>query len=246
MAKQFTRRRRPPNYTTMPGGCKLTFDGYLPPKPCAAPGCGKTWPAAAFAKTPYVQNRERRMPFRDWCLQCDPPNDFPADLRGVRPTSTYTDASGKCVGWRERNRSGQFGEPLRLELMGLRKTADGVWRPQPKLDRRPAALLLSQPRAPKQYRAVTDSRRGYSKVVIRAKSLEQGGICPACRLPFTKDDPAVGGHRNPYADGWPTTPDNCVALHAACNAEQGRRSLDAYLRDLRQRQRGLFDDPGKD
>ena len=61
--------------------------------------------------------------------------------------------------------------------------------------------------------------------------------------PFTPASPAVGGHEWPYADGWPTDPSNCVALHAACNASMGRRSLKQFLRDRRRLFRGeLFPD----
>lgn len=225
-------RRQPVTYTTLPGGVRLSFHGYLPAKPCLK--CHVGWPAAAYAKRVYTNDRRRLLDFDDWCLQCDPPDDFPRDLNGVRPTSTYTDASGRHVGWRERDRvRGLFGPELPLELMGLRKTADGVYRPQPKLDRRPIALQEAHPHAPQSFRPIRDRRRCYAKAVIRAAVVAQAGQCPLCPLPFTESNPAVGGHRVSYADGGATVPANCVALHEKCNREMGRRSLQEVQRERR-------------
>jgi len=199
------------------------------------------WDAAAFVKTVRAQTDGRRyMYYGPYCLMCDPPGDLPRELNGVRPTSTYTDATGQIVGWRQRSKDGSFGEVLRLECMGLRKTADGVWRPQPKLDRRSTEQQLARPRAPRVYRAITDRRRGFPRPVVRAAAGAQQNLCPDCGEPFTAAKPAVGDHIVPYADGGPTTADNCMALHATCNSAKGRRSLQQYRRDQRLR-RGLFD-----
>jgi len=227
---------------TFPRGVRLTFEGYLPAKECR---CRHTWPAAAYAKRVYLQNRSRWLEFGALCLHCDPPlaKHWPADLNGVRPTSTYRDIAGARIGWRERDRTrGCFGPELPLELMGLRRTADGVWRPQPKLDRRSTAAQLARPAPPKQYRALHE-RRTFTHREIVAAVIAQRGVCLACDAPFTPASPAVGGHEWPYADGWPTDPSNCVALHAACNASMGRRSLKQFLRDRRRLFRGeLFPD----
>lgn len=239
MAVRTKTRRRAASCITLPGGAKLTFRGYLPPKAC--PGeCCIAWDAAAYVKTVKANSNGRRyMLFGPYCLLCDPPAELPRDLHGVRP-SGYTDATGVIVGWRQRSRDGYFGDVLPLECMGLRKTADGVWRPQPKLDRRSKAQQLARPHEPRRYRAVTDRRRCFPRPVVAAAARAQHNLCPACGAPFTDSKPAVGDHIVPYADGGPTTPDNCMALHARCNSAKGRRNLQQYRRDQRLR-RGLFD-----
>lgn len=238
--KKRPRTRRAP-FTTLPGGAKLTFEGYLPSKAC--PSCHTVWPAAAYVKSLYV-NQRRWLKFGAWCLQCDPPEEFPRDLHGVRPTNTYKDESNRIVGWQQRDRErGRFGPMLPLQLMGLRKTADGVWRPQPKLDRRSKQQRQEKPCPAKTYGAVCDTRRCFSVKELDAAIVHQKGLCKACGKPFTKSEPAVGGHNLSYADGGPTDPTNCIALHELCNEKMGRRSLTQYLRDQRLRDSGeLFGD----
>ena len=234
-------RRKPVTFTTLPGGVRLTFVGFLPSKPCLH--CRREAQAAEYAKRVRAQDRRRVLEWGTLCLQCDPPEDFPRDLNGVRPTSGYTDANGVVVGWQERDKvRGHFGPFLGLEDMGLRRTGDGVWRPQPKLDRRSRAQQLLRPSQPKLVRSICDHRRCFTKAEITAASRRQHGICPLCTRPFTDADPAVGGHNKSYADGGPTHLSNCVAVHADCNSRMGRRSLEEYLRDQRRSQMSLFDE----
>jgi 5-methylcytosine-specific restriction endonuclease McrA len=206
------------------------------------------WPAAAYSKRVYTNAQRRWLDFGEWCLQCDPPNDFPRDLHGVRPTSTYYVAAADgskpvVVGWQQRDREhGRFGPELHLELMGLRKTADGVWRPQPKLDRRSKKQQQERPPAMKIYRAVGDHRRGFPEIVLANAIAKQSGLCAACGKPFTESDPAVGDHNLPFADGGATHPTNCLALHRTCNGKKGRRRFTQYQRDHRLRDGDLFRD----
>lgn len=237
--KRPKRRPRRSSFTVLPGGARLTFEGYLPSKAC--PECGHVWPAAAYVKTLYTENKRRWLRFGSWCWQCDPPADIPIALNGVRPTSTYTDAADRIVGWQQRDRRrGHFGPMLRLELLGLRKTADGVWRPQPKLDRRSAHEQAARPLKDHKYRTVADHRRCYSVDELDDAIVRQRGLCAACRRPFTKRDPAVGDHAIPYADGGATRPDNCLALHDSCNKKKGRRTMREYQREQQWRAGDLF------
>jgi 5-methylcytosine-specific restriction endonuclease McrA len=224
-------RRQPVTYTILPGGVRLSFHGYLDGKLCSGP-CGQRWPAAAYAKAVYFQSGRRWLRFGPFCLLCDPPPDFPRDLSGVRPTSTYTDAAGHLVGWRERDRErGLFGPEIPLEQMGFRKTADGVVRPQPKLDRRSKTLMRERPRPPKSFRPVRARTRNMPKAWTNGAARLQGGRCKACGCTFTADNPAVGDHDLPYADGWPTDQSNCIALCVPCNREKGRRGFREFMRD---------------
>jgi len=236
------KRRRRAAYITLPGGAKLTFAGYLPPTACLE--CGMTCPAAAYVKAITINRTGRReLNFGDWCMQCEPPHDTFPDLRGVRPKSNYyaIDDSGKrrAMGWRERDRvRGVHGPELPLELMGLRKMADGVYRPQPKLDRRSREEQVAHPREPKQYAPVRDPQRSFKKSSLEIVITRQQGLCDACGTPFTEDDPAVADHDLPFADGGPTDLVNCRALHRSCNAKKGRQTGAQY-----RRARKLFDPP---
>jgi len=119
---------------TLRGGARITLHGYLPDKTCQR--CGKVFPAPIYLKTWAFIDGVRTLKFSDMCNTCDPPpRQFPRDLRGMRLASPYIDDNGRACGWYQRNRLGMFGEELPLERMAWRLET-GVYRPQPKLDRR--------------------------------------------------------------------------------------------------------------
>jgi hypothetical protein len=132
--------------TVLPGGAHITLDGYLPPKTCSA--CKVSQPAAAFLKFWLLRDGRRILTFGTTCLVCDrPPRPFPADLRGARLSPSFIDDAGRQRGWKQRDKErGRFGDELSLNLLRLRQTADGVFRPQPKLDRRSENDIRQHPR----------------------------------------------------------------------------------------------------
>jgi hypothetical protein len=116
------------------GGARITLRGYLPAKTCHQ--CGKVFPAPVYLKTWAFIDGVRTLKFSDTCRTCDPPpRDFPRDLRGMRLAPPFIDDDGRTCGWYQRNRFGTFGEELTLDRMAWRLES-GVYRPQPKLDRR--------------------------------------------------------------------------------------------------------------
>jgi len=131
--------------TVLPGGIRINLDGYLPRKTCLGP-CSQLLPAAEFIKSYSFQDGRRVLHFGIRCLQCEPPpRDFP-DLHGARLAPDFLDDHGVNRGWRQRTRQGPFGDELSLECLGLRRTKDGVFRPQPKLDRRSTQAIAERPR----------------------------------------------------------------------------------------------------
>jgi hypothetical protein len=125
---------------TLRGGARITLRGYLPDKTCHA--CGKVFPAPVYLKTWTFIDGVRTLKFGNTCRTCaPPPRDFPGDLRGMRLVSPYIDDDGQECGWFQRNRFGIFGEELPLERIGWR-LEKGVYRPQPKLDRRSERQVL--------------------------------------------------------------------------------------------------------
>jgi len=153
---------------------------------------------------------------------------MPHDLQSVRLKHTYR-VDGRLVGWRQRTRRGLFGPELRLEAMELRKV-DGVYRPQPKIDRRSEQQLQARPRVLAHLADIRDHRREFSRAERYASARRQHNLCLICELPFTKDNPPVGGHDFPHTYGG-TSADgsgNCIALHASCNSRQGIRTLKEF------------------
>jgi hypothetical protein len=133
--------------TTLPGGARITFDRYLPDSKCQV--CRQARPAAAFLRIWDVIEGRKVLSFGRVCQQCRPvERPFPMALRRMRVTNTYRDAQGRVVGWRQRTRAGTFGPSLPLAMMEFRRLADGVWRPQPKLNRRAAHADRNQAALP--------------------------------------------------------------------------------------------------
>jgi hypothetical protein len=122
--------------TILRGGVEITFRGYLNDKTC--PICKQQWPAADFLKEIKIDDGRRYLVFGPTCQYCERPiKPFPADLHGARLKDSFVDDRGRR-GWFQRTKAGTFGPELPLSRMTLRQTADGVWRPQPKLDRKRA------------------------------------------------------------------------------------------------------------
>lgn len=127
-------------FTILRGGVEITFRHYLDDKTC--PRCKLKWPAGDFLKELKYEDGRRYLVFGRTCQRCEPPTKpFPADLHGARLKDSFVDDRGQRRGWFQRNKAGTFGPELPLSRMTLRQTADGVWRPQPKLDRRRAELI---------------------------------------------------------------------------------------------------------
>jgi hypothetical protein len=124
-----------PGVVVWPGGQPVTLHGYLPDKTC--PRCGHLRPAAAFwTRFARTVDGHPEVTAGAACLRCDPPPaPFPRDLRRLRFTDTFLTDEGTKAGWRQRTRTALFGPILNLTTLQMRRTADGVLRPQPKLDR---------------------------------------------------------------------------------------------------------------
>lgn len=142
-------------YTVLPGGARVTLEGYLPDRTCRS--CNRCWPAAEYIKRIQFRHSVRYLVFGKRCQHCDPPTEVFIELRGVHCSDTYVDDAGVRVGWYQRNREGIFGPELSLESLTWRRTADGIWRPQPKLDRRKGDQHVATKHGPASGRA--NSRR---------------------------------------------------------------------------------------
>jgi 5-methylcytosine-specific restriction endonuclease McrA len=227
--------RRPRSHITqLPGGVRITLWPYLPYKKCE---CGRTAPAAEFIKMLVCQDHERRLHFGRTCL-CKPPLEpLPPELQGVRLTSTFVDDDGRVRGWRQRQGRGKdaafFGDELPLELAGLRRLADGVWRLQPKLDRRSYAKQVARPRTVSTSGPVRDPQRSNREWVDEAV-IRQYGLCALCKQPFTPEDLATGDHIVAWSRGGSSGPENCQAVHRRCNSQKGNRTMAQYQRYRRQ------------
>ena len=201
--------------TTLPGGGRVTLDGYLPSRTCLA--CQHLNSAAEYIKTWRIGAGGRR--FFDFglrCLICAPPTQLflPTDLRGMRPTSTYVGDDGRLVGWHQRMEGHLFGDVQRLELMAMRIEA-GVLRPQPRFNRTTDARPT-----PYTPGIILDLRRTFYDWEVNLAVDRQHHRCTWCGLQFDDLHGPVGDHRLSWAMGGPTNAENCDALHAHCNAEK--------------------------
>lgn len=204
--------------TTLKGGQRIALHTHLPMKTCAR--CGLKLQAAEFLKTWTVVNHEHRLQFQDTCQICvPPPRKFP-DLHGARFDATFVGDNGRIVTWRERDKGGKFGPHRSLSELGIRLCGT-VFRPQPKIVRTSGPTRhIVQRRT-----GIKDARRRFSKAEVSKAVERQRGLCAVCGCLFTSERPATGDHIRPHADGYPTSPENCIAVHGNCNSIKGRRPL---------------------
>ena len=216
-------RNRKHVITILPGGgARITLSGFLPDRSCAR--CNtEQLPAADFMARVYACDGVRKVDFSNVCMRCAHTRTFPADLRALRFTSTYRDDTGKICGWYERTREGTFGDELSLELLRIRRMADGVYRPQPKLDRRSKEKQKRRPMPPRPHRKVRDSRRNFPRSLTLRKARAQGNRCPGCRRLYTVENPPCGDHVDAWARGYATVPENHQVLCKECNLRKGAK-----------------------
>src|SRR4030095_4529144 len=242
MSRHMPKPRREPGEAhlrglMLPGGALINLRGYLPDKTCRR--CSELLQAGMFLRAMKSKDGRKRYDLDErHCAWCGGRN-FPAELLPMRLEGLLVTDTGQAVGWRERNKDGCFGPPLRLDTMQFR-LLDGVIRPQPKFNRRKGALPLSRNDGTR--RLLRDSQRSFSRSTLQAAIERQHHRCYWCGRPETPEDPFVAGHDWPHARGGSSRdPNNCIAVHASCNRRQRDMTVDEFRKWLKSR-RPLLDD----